>query len=145
LAELGQERSVRQAAIASLRTVATQAHREVRECRARRVAAKVWQERLPADRQALGRHLVAMLGSTAVRIVELQATSGTEAGEAPAVFVRWRGSYAATLGALAELGAGSVPLRFASLRLRRIDSGDEPIEAEGTVVGGWLPSASGST
>lgn len=141
---LTQERSARLAAVATLRNVARHARHQVRECRARRVAANDWQRRLPADRQALGRHVVKMLGSSAVRIVALRAASGADAGEAPAVLVRWRGSYKATLAALAALGTGALTLRFETLRLQRLDSADEPVEAEGIVVGGWLPPVSGA-
>lgn len=141
-ARLEADIALRAAAVAPLRTAAKQARARQKACRAAAAAARDLRPSLVADREQLGRHVVATLPAGGVWIAGILPATSALLPEAPALRVRWRGPYAASLAALAALGSGAVPVHVESLHLRRAEGEtDATLEAEGIIVGGWLPSA----
>lgn len=140
-ARLEAEIALRTAAIAPLRTAAQQARARQKVCRAAAAAARDLRPSLVVDREQLGRHVVATLPAGGVWIAGILPATSALLPEAPALRVRWRGPYAASLEVLAALGRAAVPVHVESLHLRRAD-GDSGVtlEAEGLIVGAWLPS-----
>lgn len=134
--------ATRAAAIAPLREAALQARARQKSCRAVAVAARGLRPSLVADRERLGRHVVATLLPGGAWIAGIAPAASAELPAAPALRVRWRGPYAASLEALAALGSAGVPVHVESLHLRRVDTDPgATVEAEGLIVGAWLPPA----
>ena len=143
MVRLEEDRALLRASVTGERAAAERARAGQRSCRTRRVAAKLWGASLIADRRALGSVVVAALRSNGLRVVELRAADSAIVASAPAVYVRWRGGYVGTLGALAALGDPRHAARIESLQLKRVDaSDDEPLGGESVIAAGWLPDVS---